>query len=304
MARGSKSKRLFSSQNIAGSATANIDIPEHKYVSIQVAISEACLCAASVVCEDISLSANSYTEPCHGFATGLKGTLAAVIGCALATPAACFDTCCNVITEACHSFTTGERGRFTSDCTLPSFCCCAICACTDYYVISLTCCTYNVATSRANALAGTGVCITGAGVGNHTFTPNGAIPTGSTACSFIIKIDCDTFKLATSKANAEAGTVDAITALNSPASITFTPACADCTSGVVTIKYSNCTTECATYLVDTDVKLLACTGIITACGLNVLDAHTVGAVPYKSIQVDVDVTDSQWVTTIDIHAKE
>ena len=50
--------------------------------SIQINVVEACLCVASLVDEDLSLSCNSYTEPCHGFATGLKmaGLLRPVVG--------------------------------------------------------------------------------------------------------------------------------------------------------------------------------------------------------------------------------
>lgn len=303
----SKSKRLFSSQEVAGTATATIDIGQYRYASIQVNITEACLTASSVPDECINLNTDKLSESSHGYATGLKGTLTASTGCAKATPAACFNTCCNIITEACHGFTTGERGRFTTSGTFPDFCCATICACTDYYVISLSCCTYNVATSRANAIAGTGVCITSAGVGNHTFTPNGDVPTGVCACGtyYIINVDDNSYKLASSKANAIAGTAINLTALNAPAATVFTPACGDATSGTVTVRYSNCTTKCATYLADTGIGLLSTPGVINACscGLSVIDAET-GVIPYQSIQVEVDVTDSQWISTIDVHIKE
>lgn len=299
----STSKRIIS-ECVAGSKTATFDISQYKYISMQIQTTKACLATASMVCEDLSLCANSYTEPCHGYVTGLKGVLAAVTGCAAVVASACIaisGACCNIatFTLACHGLTTGERGRFTTSCTLPT----GVCACTDYYAISVTACTFRVATTRALALAGTSAAITAAGTGNQTFTPNGAIPTGSTANSWIIKVDCDTFKLATSKANAEAGTVDTICALNAPASLTFTPAVSDCTSGTVTIKYSNCTSECAVYVADTGIGIFSTPVVITACGVSVADADT-GVVPYKSMQVTVCITDSQWDTKVDIHAKE
>lgn len=309
----SKSKRIFSAQAIAGNATATFNLSDVKHVGMQILMTESCLAVASLVCEDLSLAANSYTEPCHGYETGLKGTLAAVIGCPAAVPIACValgSACCcpNTFTLACHCLVTGERGRFTTSAcdTLPSFCCgCAISACTDYYVINVSASTFKVATSRALALAGTSVCITNTGAGccvTHTFTPNGAIPTGSIACSWIIKVDDCTFKLATTKIRAQDGCVDPICALNSPASLTFTAACADCTSGTVTVKYSNDSGPCATYLADTEVKVFASAPAILAAGLSVIDADP-QAIPYQSMQVVVDVTDSQWVTTIDVNAK-
>jgi len=148
------------------------------------------------------------------------------------------------------------------------------------------------------ALAGTGVCITGAGTGCQTFTPNGAIPTGSTACSFIIKIDADIYKLATSKALAEAGTVDTISALNAPASLTFTAACADCTSGTVTVRYS---VDCVTYTVDAGAGLLDTPGVILAAGLTVVD--NADGLHYNSLEVEIDIIDSQWVVDIDASGK-
>lgn len=298
----SSSKRIIS-ECVAGVKVSTFDISQYKHVSIQVKATAACLPTASVVCEDLSLSCNSYTEASHGYVTGLKGVLAAVTGCAAVVASACIAvaSCVATFTLACHGLTTGERGQFTTSCALPT----GVSACTDYYAINVSASTFRVASSRANALAGTSAAISAAGTGNQTFTPNGAIPAGSTANSWIIKVDDDTFKLATSKANALAGTVDEITALNSPANITFTPAAGDATSGTVTVRYSNCTTECAVYLTDTGIGLLATPAVINACtcGLSVIDAE-VGVVPYKSMQVTVCVTDSQWDTKVDIHAKE
>jgi hypothetical protein len=397
MAR-TKSEKIFACAIVAGTSTATFSMSHDKYASIQVSITESCLAVASVPDECISLVANSYTEPAHGYVTGLKGTLAAsigcastwldecgaiaccvltiteachgltegergqmtvTIGCASTTPAACVAICaCRItITEACHCYIKGERGQFTtSACDLPAgiclatnyfvtnvtactydisstralaIACCAdvavtdagtgchtftpngalpsgVCAATNYFVICVTACTYRLASTRALAIAAcpTSIAVTALNSpASHVFTPNGAIPTGSTACSFVIKIDDCTFKLATSKALAIAGTVDTISALNSPGATTFTPAAADCTSGTVTVRYSNCSGPCATYVVDAGIGLLAVPGVILAAGLCTIDAET-GVVPYESVQVEVDVTDSQWIANIIMNAKD
>ena len=303
MSRGEqRTGSLFSNAKVAGNSKKTFSLRQGlKGAAIQVNIAECCVSAKAFLDEDVSLGADTITEPCHGYATGLKGALSVQIGCAKLTPAACFSTACNIITEAAHCFTTGERGRFTTSVTLPSFCCCVISACTDFFIIDLTACTYNVATTRALAIAGCGVCITAAGAGNQTFTPNGAIPTGLCTCaasSFIIQVDACTYKIASSKVNAEAGTAIDITALQSPASVTFTKAAADCTSGTVTVRYS---VDCVNYCVDACAGLLDTPGVILAAGLTAID--NADGLHYNSIEVEVDVTDSQWSVNIDASGK-
>lgn len=73
----------------------------------------------------------------------------------------------DTVTEAAHGFFTGLKGQFTTDDTLPA----GLSAATDYFIIKVDADTYKVATSLANATAGTAVDITDQGVGNHTFTP-------------------------------------------------------------------------------------------------------------------------------------
>lgn len=299
----SRTTSIFSCSVVAGTSSVTLDISKGKYVSIQAVATESCLAVSTMLDECVSVACNSYTEAAHGFETGLKGTLAAVVACcAAAVIAACVAVACCVatFTLAGHGLTSGERGQFTTSCAdLPA----GLCTCTNYFAISVTACTFRVATTRALALAGTSAAITDAGTGTHTLTPNGAIPTGSAACSFIIKIDACTYKLATSRALAIAGTVDEISALNSPASLTFTPACADATSGTVTVLYSNCTGPCAVYVADAGIGLFATPPAVTCAGLSTLDAET-GVVPYRSIRIDLDVTDSQWVFCVDVNTKD
>lgn len=295
-----KTKSLFAAESVAGNSKKVFSMRGGiKGAAIQVVITADCLSVSTVLDECVSLACNSYTDVAHGFETGLKGTFAAVIGCASTTPAACVAICaCRItITEACHGYTKGERGQFTTSCAdLPA----GICLATNYFVTNVVACTYDISSTRALAIACCAdVAVTDAGTGCHTFTPNGAIPTGSTACSFIIKIDACTYKLATSKVNAEAGTVDAITALNAPASLTFTAAAADCTSGTVTVRYS---IDDVTYTVDAGAGLLDTPGVILAAGLTVVDNQD--GLHYNSFEVEVDVTDSQWVVNIDANGKE
>lgn len=298
-----KTEKIFQSEEVAGNSKKVFSLRGGLTgAAIQVSIVEACLSVSTFVDEDIDLADNSYVDVAHGFETGLKGVLAAVVACcAVAQTQACWTIsggCCNIatVTEAAHGLTTGERGIFTtSGCCEPA----GLCDCGVYFAIDVTACTYRLAATRALALSGCSIAVTTVGCGTHTFTPNGLIPTGSTACSFIIKIDDDTYKLATSKVNAEAGTVDTISVLNSPASYTFTACCvACCTNGVVTIRYS---VNDETYVIDAGAGLLDCTGIILDAGLTVID--NADGLHYNSIEVDVDVTDSQWIVNIDVSGK-
>lgn len=70
-------------------------------------------------------------------------------------------------TSTAHGFALGLVVQFTTSSALPT----GISPATNYYVIPLTATTYMVATSLANALAGTAVDYTNAGTGNQTATP-------------------------------------------------------------------------------------------------------------------------------------
>jgi len=77
------------------------------------------------------------------------------------------DTSTETISETSHGFITGNIGQFTTTDTLPA----GLSLSTDYFVIKVDDDSYKVATSLANAKAGTAVNITDQGVGTHTFTP-------------------------------------------------------------------------------------------------------------------------------------
>lgn len=80
--------------------------------------------------------------------------------------AAGWDDTTDVITSASHGLKTGMVLQVATSGTLPA----GITALTDYYVIALTDDTFSLATSLADAVAGTAVDFTDAGVGNHTVT--------------------------------------------------------------------------------------------------------------------------------------
>lgn len=66
-----------------------------------------------------------------------------------------------------NNFGLGLKVQFTTSTTLPT----GISAATDYFVVPVTSSTYRVATSLANALAGTVVAYTNTGTGDQTATP-------------------------------------------------------------------------------------------------------------------------------------
>ena len=72
----------------------------------------------------------------------------------------------SVIQETAHNFVTGLKVLMTSATTLPAG------ILSPAYVIKLTDNTYTLASSLANALAGTPFTITDQGTGNHTTTPS------------------------------------------------------------------------------------------------------------------------------------
>jgi hypothetical protein len=72
------------------------------------------------------------------------------------------------ITIVAHGYTTGVKGQFTSTGTLPG----GLNLATDYWIIKVNNDTLSVATSLANAEAGTVELINSSGTGTHTFTPS------------------------------------------------------------------------------------------------------------------------------------
>lgn len=70
----------------------------------------------------------------------------------------------DICTKTAHGFKTGDRVRVSSATTLPA----GLSASTTYYVIKLTADTFKLATTDANATAGTAIDITDTGTGAHS----------------------------------------------------------------------------------------------------------------------------------------
>lgn len=81
------------------------------------------------------------------------------------------NTSTDTITETSHNYYTGLVGQFTTTGSAPG----GISATTDYYIIKVNANSYKIATTKANAEAGTAVNITSTGSGTHTFTPRGDV---------------------------------------------------------------------------------------------------------------------------------
>lgn len=78
------------------------------------------------------------------------------------------DNTTSTFTAAAHGFTTGLKGQVSNaGGALPT----GLSGSTDYFVIVLTANTFKLATSLANALAGTALTISDDGTGTQTFTP-------------------------------------------------------------------------------------------------------------------------------------
>lgn len=282
--------------------------------------------ASTVPAACVSVACDTLTDAAHGLLNGQRIVVTGACTAMTTSPANLLDDCdvafivCRTActyklsTVACGAainITVAGTGchiitpTVLANCGLPT----GILVATDFFVINSSPTTFKVATTRANALCGCGVAIdltAKNGGGLLTFTPNGVIHTAlvTGACAaFIIKCSTCLYKIASSKANAEAGTALDISALGgacgrSPASVTFTATAADCTSGTVTVRYS---VDDVTYTVDAGAGLLDTPGVILAAGLTVID--NADGLHYNSLEVEVDITNSQWIVNIDAAAK-
>lgn len=108
-----------------------------------------------------------YTEQLRVFES-TTATIAATF--AVTTPAAKTFTCVaatDLCTAASSGLLRGLKGQGTTTTTLPA----GLSTSTDYFVIYVSSTTFKLATTYANAIAGTAIDITDTGTGTHTFTP-------------------------------------------------------------------------------------------------------------------------------------
>ena len=104
-------------------------------------------------------------ESIFGFSVQAQWVVTTATAAALAS-ATDINSTTDVFTKTAHGFYTGLKVALTTGTTLP-----AGLSATNYYVIRLTSSTFQIASSQANALAGTPVLFTNNGTGTQTFTP-------------------------------------------------------------------------------------------------------------------------------------
>lgn len=189
------------------------------------------------------------------------------------------DTEANTVVSTAHGLKSGLRGQFTTSGSLPT----GLSASTNYWIIRVDADTYKVASSLSNSSTPTAIDITALGSGTLVFTPNnsedavivasgavdvetnklysashglvagtvgqvsssGTLPGGLSASTdyYVIVSDSDNIKLATSLANAQAGTavdittdgIGIMTFTPSLKAAAYAPASASC-SGIVRVK--------------------------------------------------------------------
>jgi hypothetical protein len=100
----------------------------------------------------------------YGYDAFVKSSFVAVSPLTIASTG--WDDATDIITSAAHGLYTGMVFRLTTTGALPT----GVSAGTDYWVIRLTADTFALATTLANAQAGTKLNFTAAGSGNHTLT--------------------------------------------------------------------------------------------------------------------------------------
>lgn len=104
-------------------------------------------------------------ESIYGFSVQAQWVVTTATAAALAS-ATDIAHATETFTKTAHGFYTGLKVALTTDNALPTGL-----SATDYYVIRLTANTFQIATSQANALAGTVKTFSDNGTGTQTFTP-------------------------------------------------------------------------------------------------------------------------------------
>lgn len=154
---------------------ADVAAPLAQVINTQSVVAGTSNTAGVDLVENYSLSTGTGVAGYASLRTGFAGKGAASTTVTMTIAAPC------VVTWTAHGFVTGQQVVFTnSGGALPT----GITSGTTYYVIQIidSANTFNVATSLANAIAGTKVTTTGSQSGTHTgttvaTTQNGALPT-------------------------------------------------------------------------------------------------------------------------------
>lgn len=136
--------------------------------------------------ESVATTVNSdafQLESIYGYAVQAVFTVETPSAAALAS-ASDIDHTTETFTKVAHGFQTGLKVALTTSNTLPTGL-----SATDYYIIKVTDDTFQIASSAANASAGTEVTFTSNGVGTQTFTP-----ASLTACTLKLQATNDNAK--------------------------------------------------------------------------------------------------------------
>lgn len=173
------------------------------------------------------------------------------------------------ITIVGHGFSTGDVIGLTTDDTLPA----GLAVNTAYYVIQRTASTFRLATSRANAFAGTQINITSVGAGTQTARENVigtvlsglVIPVGSTIMNAVV--DVDTAFTSGGAATVAMG-VEAATDLRAAAALGTAPVL-DAANELLLIPDFATVTDWVTPTVDRELVFTIATAALTAGALRV-----------------------------------
>lgn len=155
---------------------------------------------------NFNVSANSILSALHGLSTGDRILFTEDSSpVALSISDSGVTNASNLFTSTDHGLLTGDKILVTEDNTLPS----GLTTATNYWVVKIDDDNFKLASSYANAVAETPVIVSisddGSGANSYDAVP---APTNLTTATqyWVIKVDANNYKLATTYANAIAGT--------------------------------------------------------------------------------------------------
>lgn len=120
---------------------------------------------ADLICT--AVNAGVVTAPTVYSKAGAPGTGSITKAVTTAGTASTVNLTTDQVTITNHGQVTGTKGQVSTSSALPT----GLSAVTDYFIIKIDADTVQFATSLANAVAGTAIDLTNAGVGTQTFTP-------------------------------------------------------------------------------------------------------------------------------------
>lgn len=180
--RGTAGNSITIAYTAGGTAGAEVVTVVGSAISVQI---ETGVSTATQVRTAINASAAAIALiSCAITGTGSTAQVTAAAAPLATGAASAVDTSTEYITIASHGLTTGLKGQLTTTGTLPT----GLSTGTDYFVISINANTIQLASSLANAQAGTPINLTSQGSSGavNTFTP-----TAIAGASVILQKSCD-----------------------------------------------------------------------------------------------------------------